>query len=323
VLFSSSAAQTVKDDYPWAWSEEAWLEWLATIRSGWGTRAWIVRNARWMGPSMLDSPDELEHWITYTRLAASPSSAEAVMRQSKDTDIREVLPVIQAPTLVLHRIGDQVEDIAGARYVASKIPHARLVELPGKDGIPWLGDVDRVLSEIHGFLAEDRDRRSDPDRRLATVLFTDFVGSTDLVVALGDRAWKAKLADHDAVVDREITRHNGHLVDTAGDGVLATFDGPAAAVRCAHAIMQGVEPLDLQLRAGVHTGEVEVAGHRIRGVTVHTGARIAGLAAPSQVLVSQTVKDLTAGSGLRLASAGNHYLKGIPGRWTLYDATLT
>jgi len=318
VLFSASPSQTPKDDYPWAWSEAQWTEWLASIREGWGTRAWVVRNARWMGPSMLDDPSELEHWITYTRLSASPSAAEAVMRQDKDTDIRQVLPVVQAPTLVLHRTGDRVEQIDAGRYVAAKIPGARFVELPGDDGIPWIGDADAVLDEIETFVAGPSGRPAHPERRLATVLFTDIVGSTEHVVALGDLAWQRRLAEHDEVVQRELARCKGRFVDSAGDGVLATFDGPAAAVRCAHALMRDVRPMGLELRAGVHTGEVEVDGERVRGVAVHIGARLAALAGPGEVLVSATVRDLTAGSGLRFEDAGEHELKGIPDRWRLY-----
>ena len=163
VLFGSSPAQTPRDDYPWAWSEEHWADWLASIREGWGTRAWVVRNARWMGPSMLDDPDELEHWITYIRFSAGPSSAESVMRQDKDTDVRRVLPVVQAPTLVLHRTGDQVEEINAGRYVASKIPGARFVELAGVDGIPWLGDAGSGAGR--GRAVRRRSRREPSDAR--------------------------------------------------------------------------------------------------------------------------------------------------------------
>jgi class 3 adenylate cyclase len=318
VLFSASPAQTPKDDFATAWTEDEWAEWLATIRDGWGTRAWIVRNARWMGPSMLDDRSELEHWITYIRLSASPSSAEAVMRQHKDTDIRRVLPVVQAPTLVLHRTGDLVEEIASGRYVAEKIPGARFAELAGGDGIPWLGEVDAVLDAVEGFVTGDAGPPPAPGRRLATVLFTDIVGSTEQVVALGDAAWRRRVAEHDRAIRRELAAGGGTFVDAAGDGVLATFDGPAVAVRCAHAIMRAVEPVGVRLRAGVHTGEVELDGDRVRGVAVHIGARVVALADPGEVLVTSTVRDLTVGSGLAYEDAGEHPLKGIPDRWRLY-----
>jgi len=318
VLFGSSPAQTPRDDYPWAWSEEHWAEWLASIREGWGTRAWVVRNARWMGPSMLDDPDELEHWITYIRFSAGPSSAESVMRQDKDTDVRRVLSVVQAPTLVLHRTGDQVEEINAGRYVASKIPGARFVELAGVDGIPWLGDAGAVLDEVERFVAGLGGSHLTEDRRLATVLFTDIVGSTEHLVSLGDTAWRRRLAEHDAIVRRNIDRRSGRFLGSAGDGVLAMFDGPAAAVRCAQQITDELRPLGLEVRAGAHTGEVELRGGGVHGVAVHIGARIAALAGPSEVLVSSVVRDLTAGSGLTFEDAGEHELKGIPDRWRLF-----
>jgi len=318
VLFGSSPAQTASTDYPWAWDAGTWSEWLASIRAGWGTRAWVVRNARWMGPGMLDDPVELEHWIAYTRLAASPSSAEAVMRIHMDTDIRDVLPVVHAPTLVLHRTGDQVEPIEAGRYVASKIPDARFVELAGDDGIPWIGDADAVLREIEAFVTGGAGLRPPTDRRLATVLFTDIVASTEHVVSLGDPAWQQLLATHDEVVRRALARCNGRFIDSAGDGTLATFEGPAAAIRCAHAIMDEVGAIGLELRAGVHTGEVEVNGERVSGIAVHLCARITALAGPGEILVSSTVRDLTAGSGIEFEDAGAHALKGIPGTSRLH-----
>jgi class 3 adenylate cyclase len=323
VLFGSSPAQMSDADYPWGWDQAGWSNWLASIRQGWGTRAWIVRNARWMGPGMLDDPGELEHWIAYTRLSASPSSAEAVMRIHMDTDIRQVLPVVHAPTLVLHRTGDQVEAIEAGRYVASKIPGAQFVELTGDDAIPWIGDTEAVLREIEVFVTGDKGRpRSRPDRRLATVLFTDIVASTEQVVSLGDTAWQRRLAEHDEVVRRELARHHGRFIDSAGDGILATFDGPAAAIRCAYAIINGVRAIGLNLRAGVNTGEVEMDGNHVRGVAVHIGARIAALASPGEILVSSTVRDLTAGSGLEYEPAGEHMLKGIPDPWRLHRAII-
>ena len=187
ILFTASAAQKPADDYPWAWNDEEWDEWLGSIRDGWGTRAWVVKNARWMGPGMLDHPDELEAWISYTRVAASPSSAEAVMRTSSETDIRQILPFVRTPTLLLHRVGDQIEPIEGARYMVAKMPNARLVELEGDDGIPWIGDTDAVVREIRTFLGE-RVHAGD-DRRLVAVLFTDIVGSTERAATLGDAGW--------------------------------------------------------------------------------------------------------------------------------------
>ena len=317
ILFSASAAQKPAEDYPWAWTDEYWEEWLASIRDGWGTRSWVVKNARWMGPGLLDSPDELERWISYTRVAASPSSAEAVMRTSSDTDIREILPIVQTPTLILHRAGDQVEPIEAGRYVAAKMPHARLVELPGDDGMPWIGDTDGVLREIRTFLGENV-QHVPTDRRLATVLFTDIVGSTERAATMGDERWTDLLGEHHQRVREELERFEGVEIDTAGDGFLATFDGPARAVRCARAIGERMRDLGIEIRAGVHVGEIEHAGKDIRGIAVHIGARVAALAGPSEILVSSTVRDLVAGSGLTFEDAGEQELKGVPDRWHLY-----
>jgi len=317
ILFSASGAQRATEDYPWAWSDEDWDAWLASIRDGWGTRAWVVKNARWMGPGMLDRPDELDRWIAYTRVAASPSSAEAVMRTSSDTDIRAILSIVRAPTLVIHRTGDLIEPIEGARYVAERMPDARLVELPGDDGIPWIGDTDAVLREIGTFLAEGV-AHVPTDRRLATVLFTDIVGSTERAAALGDAGWAELLNDHHQRTRETLRAFDGVEVDTAGDGFLATFDGPARAVRCAQAIGERVGELGIEIRAGVHVGEIEQAGDDIRGIAVHIGARVAALAGPNEILVSSTVRDLVAGSGLTFEDAGEHELKGVPGRWHLF-----
>jgi class 3 adenylate cyclase len=197
------------------------------------------------------------------------------------------------------------------------MPNARLVELPGDDGIPWLGDTDRLLREVAAFLGTPTEKAS-AARRLGTVLFTDIVGSTTHLTTLGDSAWRQRLADHDRLAKDLIERHWGRHVDSAGDGLLAIFDGPAAAVRCAQAIGGALRPLDLEIRAGVHTGEVELDGPRVRGIAVHIGARVMSLAGPGEVLASSTVKDLTAGSGLLFEDAGEHELKGVPDRWRLY-----
>jgi class 3 adenylate cyclase len=324
VLFGASAAQARKDDdddlagWVAGWDEAGWEEWLRSIREGWGTRSWAVRNARWMGPGMLDAPDELEQWISYTRLSASPSAAEAVMRIDKETDIRQVLPTVQSPTLVLHRTGDQIEPIEAGRYVASKIPNARFVELPGDDGIPWLGNAASVLAEIEAFLGERSGPAAAADRRLGTLLFTDIVGSTEHVAAMGDAAWRKRLAEHDQISKDVIGRSGGRYVDSTGDGLVASFDGPAAAVGCATSIGAAIRSLELEIRAGVHTAELEFDGPNVRGIAVHIGARVMSLAGPGEVLVSSTVKDLVAGSGIAFEDAGEHELKGVPDRWRIY-----
>ena len=318
ILFSASPNGILDEHSPWAWGHEEWDAWLASIRTGWGTRAWQVANARWQAPSLMEDPEELERWIAFSRLSASPSSAEAVLRLERDTDIRSILPTIRVPTLILSRVGDQAQRIAGARYMAEHIPGARLVELAGDDAIPWVGDVGSVLTEIERFLGKNAAVAPTSARRLSTVLFTDIVGSTDRLASVGDAAWTERLAKHDRLARDAIDRHGGRYVVSTGDGLLATFDGPAAAVRCAQAVVAAVQNLGLEIRAGVHTGELEHEGPDVRGIAVHIGARVMSLAAPSEIVVSSTVKDLTAGSGLEFEDAGEHELKGVPGRWHLY-----
>lgn len=319
ILFSATPTAEVTEELPGNWDEDTWEEWLASVRLGWGTRAWTVQNLRWQGPSVLEDPDLLEQWIALARLSASPSSAEAVLRIEKDTDIRHILPAVRVPTLVLTRTGDQANPIEGGRYIASKIPNARFVELPGNDAAPWVGDAESALSEIEQFLQQQGSgRASGPERRLGTVLFADIVGSTEHLAGMGDAAWRERLAEHDRIAKQLIQRSGGDYINTTGDGFLATFNGPAAAVRCALAVGQAVRPFELEVRAGVHTGELEIGGSDIRGMAVHIGARVMSLAQPSEVLVSSTVKDLTAGSGIVFEDRGEHELKGVPDRWHLY-----
>jgi class 3 adenylate cyclase len=234
-----------------------------------------------------------------------------------ETDVRHVLPVVRVPTLLLHSIGDRALDVRGSRYMAERIPGAKLVELPGRDHLPWGEDADQILDEIEEFLTGVR-HGPEPDRVLATILFTDIVGSTEKAAALGDRRWRDLLDGHHRVVRLELGRYRGREVDTAGDGFLATFDGPARAVRCASAVTEGVRALGLDVRAGLHTGEIELHGDKVSGLAVHIGARVAAAAGPGEVLVSSTVKDLVAGSGLRFQDRGSQALKGVPGEWHLF-----
>jgi class 3 adenylate cyclase len=233
------------------------------------------------------------------------------------TDIRQILPAIHVPTLLLHRIEDPTEPVEGARYLSERIAGSKLVELPGADYAPWAGDQQRILDEIQEFLTGMR-RGPDPDRVLTTLLFTDIVGSTERAAALGDRGWSELLARHNERVREQLSHLRGTLVDTAGDGLLATFNGPARAVHCANAIIAAAAPLGLELRAGVHTAEVERFEQGVRGIGVHIGAWVAALAAPGEVLVTSTVKDLAAGSGLMFEDRGKHQLKGVPDDWHLY-----
>jgi class 3 adenylate cyclase len=254
-------------------------------------------------------------WARRARAAASPAAARDLILMNSMIDTRAVLPTIRVPTLVLHRSGDRDSRVEEGRYLAEHIPRARFVELAGEDHFVSI-DADQIVDEVEEFLTGTRPVRK-PDRVLATVLFTDIVGSSERASELGDRAWGELLAAHHALVRRELERFQGREVDTAGDGFLATFDGPARAVRCAYAIQQSVSELGLEIRAGLHTGEVELADGKVTGIAVHTGARVAALAGPGEVLVSSTVKDLVAGSELEFEEHGTHELKGV-GEWRLY-----
>jgi class 3 adenylate cyclase len=250
------------------------------------------------------------------RHSMSPAAAVTSEIMWRDTDVRHVLPLIQAPTLIAHVTDDPVEPIEEGRSIAAHIPGAILLELPGAEHAWQL--LSHGAERLDRFLAELHDVEAGFDRVLATVVFTDIVGSTERAVAMGDRAWRDLLERHHATVRALIGRFRGKEVGTAGDGFLATFDGPARAVRCASAIAEAVRPLGIEIRAGVHTGEVETIDGQVGGLAVHIGARVGAMAQPSEVLVSQTVKDLVAGSGLGFEDAGEHELKGVPDRWRLY-----
>ena len=238
---------------------------------------------------------------------------------NSEIDVRQVLPAIHVPTLVMHRTGDRSVHVEEGRWMAGQIPGARFVELTGEDHMPWVGDQDAILDEIQEFLTGIRPER-EPDRVLATVLVTDIVGSTRHATRLGDRAWSELLTRHHEIVRGELRAFRGREVDTAGDGFLATFDGPARAVGCACRIRDALRALGLEIRAGLHTGEIELAGGKPHGIAVHTGARIASAAQAGEILVSSTVKDLVSGSGIRFEDRGPQELKDIPRRWQLYAA---
>jgi len=232
-------------------------------------------------------------------------------------DMRSVLPAIRAPTLVLHREADRLVHLDHGRYLAEHIARARLIVLPGTDFFFFTENGDEIVDHIEEFITGAPPVR-EPDRALATVLFTDFVSSTPKLADVGDKKWRQLLDQHDHIVERELERHRGRKVDSTGDGILATFDGPARAVRCAQAIIEAVRPLGIEVRAGLHTGEVELRGDDIGGIAVHIGQRVSALAGPGEVLVSRTVTDLVAGSGLEFGERGEHELKGVPGRWAIY-----
>jgi class 3 adenylate cyclase len=256
-------------------------------------------------------------WARFLRTSASPAAGAALMRMAGQIDVRHILPAIRVPTLILHSVHDRLLDIGGSRYMAERIPGAKLVDLSGIDHSPYLSDADTILDEIEEFLTGTR-RGPEPDRIVATVLFTDIVKATERAASLGDRRWRDLLDAYHAVVRRKLIDFRGREIDTAGDGFLAAFDGPARAVRCAGAISDAVAALGIAVRAGLHTGECEVMGNKLGGIALHIGARIAALANAGEVLVSSTVKDLVAGSGLTFHDRGTHTLRGVPDDWRLF-----
>ncbi len=271
-------------------------------------------------PSVANDERIRRAWARYERNAATPGSTKAIVRLIYESDVRDILSAIRVPTLVIHRRDAMGFRVGHGRYLAENIPDAKYVELPGTDNLIWAGDQDAMIAEIQDFVTGVRPE-ADRRRVLATVLFTDIVGSTQLAATLGDQRWKRLLADHHRIVRRQLDRFGGHEVRVVGDGFLATFDGPARAVRSALAIRDGVRELGLDIRAGLHTGEVEVLPDDIAGLAVHVGARISALADAGEVLVSSTVKDLVVGSGIDFEARGSHELRGVPGEWHLYSVT--
>ena len=316
VLYGTIAKTVRSEDFPFGMSAQKQQAFFDRFVSEMGTG----KNLDLQGPSGLDDPRFVRWWARFERLVASPNAYRELATIFRNLDIRAVLPLIQAPTLVLQRGGDRITPAAQATYLASTIPGARLVEFPGDDHIPFLGDSDSIVDEIEEFVTGTRPA-PDVDRLLATVLFTDIVGSTELQVAVGDHAWKELVLAHHEVVRAALNRWRGVENDTAGDGFFATFDGPARAVRCALDVAERVRGLGLEIRAGVHAGECELVDGKCGGIAVSTGARISALARPSQVLVSQTVKDLVIGSDLVFEDQGEHALKGLPQQWRLYSAS--
>jgi pimeloyl-ACP methyl ester carboxylesterase len=315
VLYGAEVKEETTADWPWGESTreefEAAMD-LERIISRWGKGL----AADLFAPTRKGDPQLREQFGRLQVQSATPHDAVAFMRMAFEIDVRHVVPLITAPTLIVHRVGDKVCPVENARWLAQHIDRARYVELEGENHIPWI-DGDDILDEIREFLTGVREP-AQPERVLATVLFTDIVRSTERARELGDRRWRDLLERHHELVRRDLARFRGTEIDTAGDGFLATFDGPARAIRSAKAIVESVHTLGLDVRAGLHTGEVELAGERVRGIAVHTGARVASHAGAGDVLVSQTVKDLVAGSGIEFEDRGARELKGIPGEWRLY-----
>ncbi len=315
ILMGAEIRERRDDDWPWGESTpEEFEAGMAAVEERWGQGAGIS----FLAPSVGDAPWARE-WMARLQLnSCTPGGAEAFMRMAFDIDVRDIVPAVRTPTLVLHAVGDKVCHVENGRYLARTIPDARYVELPGEDHIPWF-DPDATIAEIREFITGTRVPPV-PERVLSTVLFTDIVGSTGLATTLGDRRWRQLLESHNMMVRRELARFRGVEVSTAGDGFFATFDGPARAIRCGHAIAEGAAGMGLEVRTGIHTGEVERIGDDVAGIGVHIGARIADLAQPGEVLVSRTVRDLVAGSGLQFEDRGEHELRGVPGLWRVFSA---
>ncbi len=306
-------------DYPWGRSEEEYRREMERDLGLFGSRDQALQAVR--SRMQLDNDQEARQWVDYLRWSGSPGAVEALALMNKEIDVRRVLPAIRVPTLILHGSMDTILPIDVARYVADRIPGARLVEVPAGHAATGRAAVP-INDEIKSFLTEVWEsggwEEAEPDRVLATVLFTDIVGASARAASLGDRAWRELLERHHQLVRRQLIRFRGREVDTAGDGFFASFDGPARAIRCARAIVESIPELGLEVRAGLHTGECELVDGKVAGIAVHTGARVASYAQPGEVLVSSTVKDLVAGSGLAFQDRGAHELKGIPGEWRLY-----
>jgi class 3 adenylate cyclase len=318
VLYGAMGRTTEAPDYPWAAPADALRESAAEfIAPFWG------QDARGMveifAPSLAGDPAVVDFTARMERSAASPAMVQQIFEMFLDIDVRDILPTIQVPTLVLHRRGDRVVNRRAGQALAEQIPNARYVELQGIDHLPWAGDSESVLGEIEEFLTGARSA-PEPDRVLATVMFTDIVGSTEHAAELGDARWRELLSGHHAAVRRELERFRGREVKTLGDGYLATFDGPARAIRCGHAIADAAGSLGLEVRIGQHSGEVELIDDDVGGIAVHIAARIGAVARPGEVLVSSTVKDLVAGSGIQFVDRGTTSLKGIADEWRLFAA---
>lgn len=317
IMYGAYAKRAWAEDYPFGWRDEEWVAFFDNVENHWGTTRGLDLNI-W-APSVAHDEHVWEDVAKYMRSAASPGAVRAVMQMNREIDVRHVLPSIRVPTLITHRIGDRNISIQQARYMAERIPGARLVELPGDDHMAWFGEIDDILSEVEEFLTGVRPK-PEADRVLATILFTDIAGATERAAEMGDQKWSHLLARHHELIREELNRFRGREIDTAGDGFFATFDGPARAISCAKAIQSELTKLGLTVRIGLHTGECEVMDEKVSGIAVHIGARVVNYAAPGEILVTSTVKDLVAGSGLSFADRGEYELKGVPGKWRLFES---
>ena len=319
VVYGSWARAFRAPDYDWGFDDSVEFEdFLTSLEPHWGEGAAV----NVVAPSLASDEQICAWWGRYERMSTSPGAAVGLLRMGFEGDVRHVLPAISVPTLVLHRAQDAFVDVRHGRYIAEHIPGARYVELEGKDHFPLAGDSDAVDKEIEEFISGLTGVRRGPnlDRVLATVLFTDIVGSTERAASLGDHEWKELIAVHNDQIRKELAHYRGREIKTIGDGFLATFDAPGRAIGCAHAICQSARSLGLEIRAGLHTGEIELMENDVAGIAVNIGARVAAVAGPSEVLVSGTVRDLVVGSGIEFIDRGSHVLKGVPGEWHLYSA---
>lgn len=315
ILYAGIARTAWAPDHPWGRTSEMFADRLKLVYEGWGRGDSVQMYA----PSLVGDPEYVRWAAANERAGASPNAVVSILKMAHEIDVRHILPAISVPTLVMHRAGDRMVRVEQSRLLAERIPGAQYIEFPGDDHPPWIGDSERVLSSIESVVTGSQ-REPNLDRVLATILFTDIVGSTEHASRMGDNAWKELLAQHHFIVRQQLDRYRGKEIDTAGDGFLASFDGPARAVRCARAIVDSIKTLNIHIRSGVHTGECELMGNKLAGIAIHIGARIAALAEPDEVLVSSTVKDLVAGSGLTFTPRGTHALKGISETFVLHAA---
>ena len=314
ILFGTYATAMWNDDYPLGWGEEDWQQFRRTVRQSWGSTDAFNE----IGSPSVGGDEGFRQWqATLMRLGASPSAAILLGEMTRATDVRELLPRVAVRTLVMHRVGDRVNSVDHGRYLTEHIPGSRWVELPGEDFVIWAGDTDAIAEEIEEFLTGTR-TGAEPTRVVATVLFTDVVGSTARARSLGDRAWADLLEAHNQRVRGSLRRFGGREIDTAGDGFLASFTSPTTAIRCARVAIESVREIGVDIRVGIHTGECEVVGDKLRGIAVHIGARVAAKAGAGEILVSQTVQSLIAGAPIELEDRGEHELKGVPGAWRLF-----
>jgi class 3 adenylate cyclase len=316
VTWAAQARGSWAPDYLFAWGDAEWDEWLSKVEAGWGSQAFAQETCEWLFPSGASDPGFVQGYARLLRHSCSPGAAVAAEHMNRDLDVRHLLPSIQCPTLVFQPGRSQMITAEEGRYLADRIPGARYAQSDQPDHDPAT-----LLPFLDEFLTAVRDEEAEFDRLLATVLFTDIVGSTERAAALGDRAWRAVLEEHNDRVRALLGRYRGREIDNAGDGFLATFDGPARAVRCAQAIAAAVKPLDLEVRAGVHTGEIEIMGDDVGGIAVHIGARVASRAGANEVLATSTVKELVAGSGLAFEDLGEQHLKGVTDPVRIYRVT--